>query len=387
MLNRPTITLIGFNFLYYVMLSIFISYLPVYFSERGISPAEIGILLGVGTVVGIFAPPLWGYISDKWQNVKKALLLTVAASTLVGTVLFEFSSFLMFFIFVGLMYFFMSPIGPLTDSLNYRVAEEHGVSFGSIRLFGSIGYGTSALVIGILLERWGMETLSYLFLGSGVLTLAIGLLLPKQSAASKPVTFGAIKKFFSYRPTLWLLFMIMLLSIPHRTNDSFVGVYIQNLGGSTTLVGQAWFYATISEAVSFALAVFWLRKGKELQLMAVSAAFYAVRFYLCSVMSDPHWIAWLQLFHAITFVIFYSASIQYLYRTAPDELKATTQTVFAGIFFGLSGIIGSVLGGWIFGLMGGQALYKAMAILSAFTFVLIGLTLMRNRIASPSASS
>jgi PPP family 3-phenylpropionic acid transporter len=227
-----------------------------------------------------------------------------------------------------------------------------------------------------------MDSLAYLFLGSGLCTFAVGLLLPQQAGAPKPVSVRAIKHFLANRRTLWLLFVILLLSIPHRANDSFVGVYIQHLGGTTAMVGQAWFYATASEAVSFALAFYWLRHGKELPLMAIAAAFFALRYMLCASLTEPHWIALLQLFHGVTFAVFYSASIQYLYRTAPDELKATGQTVFACIFFGLSGIISSVLGGWIFGKLGGSVLYQWMAVMSVFSLSLILLTIRKYRSAA-----
>lgn len=363
--------LIGFNFLYYAMMSVFMTYLPVYFADREIAPAEIGILLGVGTVTGIVAPPLWGYLSDRWRNVRKVLLLIVTCAILAGTILFQTSSIWAMFLLVVCSYFFISPIGPLTDSINYRVAEERGISFGSIRLFGSLGYGAAALAGGMILAQIGMGSLSYLFLASGLLTLSIAWFLPNSAASSRPITLEAIKKFFSYRPTLWMLVIITLLSIPHRANDSFLGVYIQQLGGSTVLVGQAWFLATISEAIAFALGMYWLQKGRELPLMAIAAFFYVIRYLLSGVMTSPHWIAWLQLFHGITYAFFYAAAIQYLYRTAPEELRATSQTVFGAIFFGLSGIIGSVLGGWVMETYGGKALFQSMAAMAILSFLLV----------------
>jgi len=378
MWRRDILTLAGFNYFYYAVMAIFVSYLPVVFAHKGISPAEIGLLLGLGPIISIVAPPLWGYLSDRWQNTKKVLLLVLGGTVLFGAILFASSAFWLLFLLVMISFFFLSPIGPLTESLNYRLAEVRGVSYGTIRLFGSIGYGTTALAVGFAAQQWGMGTIPYLYLGYGVLALLLCLLLVNERPLERrKIVLRELVQFITYKPTLWFLLIVLLLSIPHRTNDNFLGVYIQQLGGSTGLVGQAWFYATMSEAVCFGLAFFWLRKGKELELLLIAAAFYVLRYLLCAWLAEPHWIAWLQWFHGLTFAIFYSAAIQYLYRIAPEQWKATSQTVFAAIFFGLSGMIGSVLGGWLLSIFGGMVLYIVMALISFAGFSLILLTLSR----------
>lgn len=371
MRERSTIMLVSFNFLYYAMMSIYMTFLPVYLRDSNIAPAEIGLLLGLGTAMGIIAPPLWGYISDRWRNVRRVLLLILAGAILAGTMLFQISAVWLLFFLVICSFFFISPIGPLTDSINYRVAEEVGISFGSIRLFGSIGYGIAALLSGMILDKIGMDSLSYLFLGSGLLALALAWCLPNQSTSAKPISLGGVKQFLTYRPVLWMLLILTMISIPHRTNDSFLGVYIQELGGSNALVGRAWFLGTVSEATAFALGMYWLKKDRELHLMAIATIFYIIRYFLSSIAPSPEWIAWLQLFHGCTYAFFYAAAIQYIYNTAPDELKATGQTVFGAIFFGLSGIIGSTAGGWVLELYGGHTLYQAMASMALVSFLLV----------------
>jgi PPP family 3-phenylpropionic acid transporter len=70
--------------------------------------------------------------------------------------------------------------------------------------------------------------------------------------------------------------------------------------------------------------------------------------------------------------------MQYLYSVIPNEWKATGQTILAVLFFGVSGIIGSVVGGWVMDTLGGSALYKMMALLSA-AGVILAMVIRRNR--------
>ncbi|MNR37841.1 hypothetical protein D3C85_1558960 [compost metagenome] len=77
----------------------------------------------------------------------------------------------------------------------------------------------------------------------------------------------------------------------------------------------------------------------------------------------------IQLLQTFTFPIFYSAAIQYLYQIVPEEWRATGQTVLAIIFFGISGIVASYLGGWFYQTFGGQQLYFGVSVMSFSGFV------------------
>lgn len=359
----------AYNFFYFSILSMFISFLPVYLSFRGIAPGELGLLVGVGSFIGILSQPFWGMLSDKAKTLKRIILLTVGCSVVIGFLLFTSTEFLVLLFLVAAMYFFLMPTDPLTESLNYRVAENHQISFGSIRTYGAIGFATSSLVIGWIVDLWGMESMAWLFVGYGVLTFGFCLFVPDAPASSKKLSFQELKQFFFYPRTLRFFLLVLLVSTPHRTNDSFLGVYVQSLGGTTGEVGQAWFLAAVSEVVFFAISTRVLRKWSEMRLIMIAAALYTIRYVLCAIAPSADWIVYLQITQGITFVIFYTASIQYLYRIIPEEWKATGQTVLAVLFFGISGIVGSIAGGWVFQQIGGDALYWAMACFSLAAFL------------------
>ncbi|KAI7250440.1 hypothetical protein KC345_g11659, partial [Hortaea werneckii] len=57
-MNTPNL-LRSFNFLYFALLAMFIPFLPVYLDSQGLSPAQIGFVIGTGGFVTIIAQPLW----------------------------------------------------------------------------------------------------------------------------------------------------------------------------------------------------------------------------------------------------------------------------------------------------------------------------------------
>lgn len=363
-MQRAIHSLRAYNFFYFSLLSIFISFLPVYLTYRGITPAQIGILIGTGSFIGILSQPFWGMVSDRYKTIKRVILLTLALSIVAGVLLFISVPFSALFLLVGAMYFFLLPTDPLTESLNFRMAEMHGVSFGSIRTFGAIGYATASLFIGWTIDRVGMEQLVWLFLGYGVLAFLFILVTSDAPASNKKLSWQELKQFFLYRKTLRFFLLVLLAATPHRTNDSFLGVYVQSLGGTTGDVGQAWFLAALSEVAFFAISARILSRWSEIKLIMVASALYTIRYFLCALVPTAEWVVYLQLMQGVTFVIFYTATIQYLYKIIPEEWKATGQTVLAVLFFGISGIIGSIAGGWLFQYGGGEALYFAMGICS-----------------------
>lgn len=368
-MNTSLLSLRAYNFFYFSLLSIFISFLPVYLSFRGVTPAQIGVLIGAGSFIGILSQPFWGMVSDRTKTIKRVILATLGLSIVSGIGLFTTTPFFALFLLVGAMYFFLLPTDPLTESLNYRMAEQHRTSFGSIRTFGAVGYATASLFIGWTLDRLGMEQLVWLFVGYGVLAYLCALAMKDAPASSKPLSWPELKRFFLYPKTQRFFLLVLIAATPHRTNDSFLGVYVQSLGGTTGDVGQAWFLAAVSEVAFFAISARILARWSEIRLIMLASALYAIRYVLCALAPSPEWVVYLQLTQGVTFVIFYTATIQYLYKIIPEEWRATGQTVLAVLFFGISGIIGSLLGGWLFQQSGGAALYWAMGICSAVAFV------------------
>ncbi|HBS46993.1 MAG TPA: MFS transporter [Paenibacillus sp.] len=374
-MNAPTL-LRGFNFLYFALLAMFIPFLPVYLGEQGLNPAQIGFIIGTGGFVTIIAQPLWGMISDKTRTIRKVLLILLLCSAVTGYFLFDSSSYVRLILFAMLLYFFLMPIDPLAESLNFRISEAAGISYGSIRTYGALGYGVMALLTGYVMSYFGSQGMALLFVAISLTSFLVSWFMPDAPVTGKPVTLDSLKHFLSNKETLLFLVLIFISSVPARMNDTFLGVYIRELGGSPELVGQSFFIAAMSEIIVFALSFWWLRKGKELIIISISGAFYFLRFFISAWILDPHLLAYLQILQILTFPVFYSAAIQYLYSIVPVEWRATGQTVLALLFFGVSGILASYAGGALYEAFGGKVLYLTISVMS-FIGMLFGLILYR----------
>ncbi|GIO10471.1 putative transporter YwbF [Cohnella xylanilytica] len=368
----------GLNFAYFSLFALFLSFLPVYASHIGISGTHIGLVLGTGSVVTIVCQPFWGMVSDRRRTIKRVLLALLLASVVAGTLLFRADALWSLALLVIAMNMFFMPTDALMESLNYQTSQRQGISFGSIRMFGAMGYLATSLTAGWLMQSWGMDSLSWIFLGFGAATLLLALGAADVPASSKPAAFRQLWRFVSEPRTLAFLLLVLAVAIPHKMNDMYIGLYMDELGGNVRWTGMAWFVMTLTETAMFAVSSRIVKPGREGFVMAVAAGLYMLRFLLCSFVGDPLQLVGLQVFQGFTFVLFYVSSMQYLYSIVPEQWKSTGQTVLTLLFFGVSGIVGSSLGGWLFDLWGGAALYRIMAAASAVAFV-YAIFLVRSR--------
>ena len=157
----------GYNFLFFGLLALFIPFLPVYLGEQGLSASEIGLIIGTGGFVTLIAQPLWGFISDKTKTIRKVMLLLVFFTAVSGYFLFNVNSYVLLVVFTLFVYFFLMPLDPLTESLNFTVSEMARISYGSIRTYGALGYAVLSLIAGFTMDYFGMSSISILFVVIG----------------------------------------------------------------------------------------------------------------------------------------------------------------------------------------------------------------------------
>lgn len=355
----------GLTALYYCSNAVLVPYLPLYFASRGFTTVEIGMLMMTGPFVAIVAQPFWGYLSDRFQTVKWVLAFLWTAAALASVAMFASDGFALTLTFVTLLYFFLMPSQPLLDSLTIRAAAEANVSYGSIRMWGSIGFTIFAVLSGGLLAALGgIGGLRWIYWGLWIFPLALLFLLKDTKLDAPPITLRSLAIVGRNRSFLWFLFLVFVMMLPHRMNDNFLGLYMSSLGASEQVVGLAWAVATLGEAITFGLLYRYLHKVHELALLGIVGLLYVARWLAYALVSDPFVLLVLQLSHAVTFAVFWAAAVAYAVRSVPPELRSTGQSVLAAVFIGLAGLGAGTLGGWLEEVAGYETAYGLGAILA-----------------------
>ncbi|MCM3742433.1 MFS transporter [Oceanobacillus luteolus] len=351
--------------------TILISFLPLYLQYQGLSGTEIGWILATGPLASIFAQPFWGYLSDKFKTVKWILFICILGLLIGAIIFFQMKTIVSLVIIGALFFFFSTPIGGLSDSLAQRRADELRISFGSIRMWGSVGFAAASLSIGVLLNQFGIQYIHWPYLLFGTIALIVIIQLKDVSVDRTPVKLGDVKQIIMNKPLMLFFLFILFITISHRTNDSYLGIYIMELGGSESLVGIAWFIGVLMEAIVFATASKWFKKYHTIVFIIFAGIIYSIRWVMYAWFDDPLMIVIFQFMHGITFGVFYVAAFEYITRLIPKFLQSTGHMLFYAIFFGISGIVGSLMGGRIIELFSGEFLYLCMAGLSLVGVLLV----------------
>lgn len=351
--------------------TIIVSFLPLLLQQKGLSGTQIGLVLAIGPLASIISQPVWGYMSDKYQTVKKILIICLIGLLIASSIFLHMNQLYLLLIFGAVFYFFAAPIGALGDSLSQRRADELSISFGTIRMWGSIGFASSSLVVGEILSSVGVEYMYWPYLALGLAALLVCLKLTDVKVEGSKIQLKDVKRLVKNHPFIIFLFLVMFITITHRANDSFVGIYISQLGGTERLIGISWFVGVASEALVFAFAGYWFKKYHPLIFIIGAGFLYSIRWFLFAAIENPIYIVALQFLHGLTFGVFYLTAFQYVTRLIPKVLQSTGHLVFVTVFFGISGIIGSLIGGELIDSMGGGHLYFWMGLIALFGSVCI----------------
>src|SRR5699024_3546773 len=142
-----------------------------------------------------------------------------------STLFFQMNTLITIILMGAVFYFFTSPIGALGDSLAQRRSEDLGISFGTIRMWGSIGFATSSLIVGEVLTRVVIQYMIWPYLLFGTIALIVSFRLVDVKVDSDPIQIKDVRKIFQNKSFVYFLMLMLFLSITHRASDSYIGLY------------------------------------------------------------------------------------------------------------------------------------------------------------------
>lgn len=370
-----------FNFMIYGSIAIFNTFFPLYLQSIGISHMAIGMLLAGGPLVSVIANPFWGYWSDRLRNIKRTVIIMLIINLLIAQVVFQLHTYSFLYVGMILFYFFQMPLYSQSNSLILNAIEGTTYKFGSIRLWGSLGWAVIAVAAGPLLTWIGIEKLWLPYSIGIVITLLFTILLPQgESRGGTAFSNSGYKEVF--KNTNFVLFVLLgvLISIPNSMNGTFSSIYITSLGGSEILVGWSIFLASVFEAPIFLLFDKYLKRTKVamVAVMGVVSLLFSIRWLLMSMVDSPIAIILIQGMHCITFGGYFYVGTQLTASMVPKAYRASGQAAFALTWGGVSGFFAGFFGGWIFENLGPQLMYvvgSGLSLLGVVGFLLLWLRL------------
>mgnify|MGYP001329853046 CR=1 FL=1 len=369
---KETFMLRSFSFFSYTTTAVVVSYFPLYFLDRGFTEQQIGIIYSTGPFISIFANLLTGMISDKYRTIKKLLMLLLLGQLAMIALLFPLDQFALICAAMIGFYFFQTPINPLTDSLILLSVRHTGVPFTLVRIFGSLGFASAALLLGLLLKEIGSEWTLAVALATIGIAFGLSALLKDYSGSLRKIEFSGFFRIIRQPDLLIFFTLVFIFSVVHRLNEGFLAVMMRQMGASDALVGAAWMISAVSEIPVFYLLGKYGHKFRELPLLFIASLLYALRFLLLGQVRQPEWFVVIQAMHSVTFGIYYATALRYLSGVIPDEYRSSGLAVYTIVWAGFAGIASGIVGGYVYQHFGRGLFFDlgaALALIAAAGFL------------------
>ncbi len=375
-------------FLFNLAMPTYLMYVNLYFRRLGFSGTQIGFIVSIYYLANFLCQPLWGYISDRyriWKPVLVGLILISSVSILMYLRAESYSQILLTAALLGMTF---PAIMPIADATAMDYVKRAGISYGSIRLWGSLGFMTAGLVVGQLTGIFGLRSIFVIASLTLLIMAGIAMTLPthgKEKAdetantadAKPPATQGAqVRLLLKNRQFAIFLVASFLIQGCMAMGFGFLNIYISSLGAQDAFIGLLWAIAAASEIPAFLAMAYFQKKLGARGLLLMSYTVMAFRWILFSLARTPYMMIPVQLIQGFSGGYYFGGSVMFVSEEAPEGLKATAQTIFGAINMGLGPIAGMTLGGQLVDRIGLVSLFVFCGIVTGLTAVLFALTLI-----------
>lgn len=364
-------------FLYYAAAATLLPFLVIYYQDLGLKGSQIGFLAGLPPLLGLLSAPAWGVVSDITKRRKFSLLIAMSGAIVLALTLGAARAFVWLIPAVVLFAFFSAPIMPLVDSTTISLLGGRKEDYGQIRLWGAIGWGVAAPIVGWLIETRSVMWSFWGYAGLMGLGLLIALSLPVRGQIESISRAGA--KIFLTSPR-WLTFLIVAFcgGMALSMISNFLFIFLRALGADEFSLGLTLTVATLSELPVLFFSNRLLRRWNAQRLMGAALFFFALRALAYSFIVVPWLALFIQLLHGPTFSLMWIAGVSYADQIAPGGLEATAQGLFSGVLLGIGTAAGAFLGGWLYEQIGLVSMFRIAALISLIGGVFLFLAEKKN---------
>jgi len=355
-------------------------YMPVYYSGIGMDRNVIGILSFCGMGTTFLGQLFWSAVIDWLGEFKSVLVATQVAGTL--TLLFYTLPVVqnnLFLVFLTCMVntFLCSTGGSIIDAMCMKVLAQwkdqaqlvtatprtlrnSEVTYGDCRLYSAIGWGGMSLIMGWLIDTFG---LSAMFAGFAVIQSANVIIVvtfmppPDAKKPDEGKDDKGIFELLSSFSVFWFFMNLFLYGVSMCLIENFLFIYlVQEFDGVTNfLLGFSTTIMCVFEIPVFLWVGPWLENqaaGSQKAItivLVVCQMITAVRCCLYALM--PRDMAWLVVvigaLQGVSFAAMWTASMEYAKRLSSPSTLAKMTSLTAGVYYSISMGVGSLMWGAI----------------------------------------
>jgi PPP family 3-phenylpropionic acid transporter len=254
---------------------------------------------------------------------------------------------------------------PQFEVVTLRYLGERVPEYARIRVWGSIGFIVTVVIVGMLVDLLGpiivLPVLFGIYLALWISSMVVKDPDPEAHPTSQPSILSLLKL-----PAVIAFFIVcFLMQTGHGVYYAFYSIYMESVGYSKTIIGQLWALGVVAEVVVFLFMHRVLQRWGARRVLMVSLLLAAVRWLLIGNFPDSmSLILTAQLLHAATFGSFHAASIHLVNHYFTGRHQGRGQALYSGLSYGAGGALGTLASGFLWDSAGPTITYGISALIS-----------------------
>jgi len=344
-----------------------IPFFPLLLLHRGLSPAEIGVVLGGMALASFVANPIWGYLADRYLGAERAMVASAGGAGLFALLLLPTHSTAVFVVLACVFSAWRSPLVSLADAVALeRLPVDGRDGYGAIRLWLSVGWSASVLVWGAVFQTGSIELVPALYAAMIALVAVLAHFDLGVRARRRSVHVSEeLPRRRVPRALIVFLGSLFLVNAAYAATWNFLALRILDVGGGAFLVGLGASLQAAAEVPVMRATPRLARRLGQRGLFVIGCGIYAAVFLTWGFLSDATSISALRLVAGVGFALTYIGSVVIVDDLVPERLRATGQAWTKGISFGLAPVAGTLIGGLLYEFAGARAMFVVSSAVAA----------------------
>jgi PPP family 3-phenylpropionic acid transporter len=343
---RPKIRGGAFYLSFFLSTGSFSPFLNVYYRELGFSGQQIGTLSVVFPLMSlIFATPIAAMADRKQWRIKILQVGIVIGAVFISLLGFP-DTYLMMALPLGLIAIAFSPVMSIADSLIVNMASRNDLNYGNMRLWGSVGFAASAMIFGMVWQRFQF-TLMFL---TGSLLMVPLFLIASTLDEVKTQDYGerqSIAGIFKDSGLVILILVSFLMGISNAMSMAFEGIYVTTLGGGNMQVGMVVGVAAVGEILTMHKSRAIASRLLNANTLILSLVMMGIANIGYVLVGNPWVMIPLAAIKGLGFGLFFTNIVRIVNERAPKEWVTTTQSLRAIAMFSVAQLVAGPLGGLV----------------------------------------
>lgn len=356
-------------------IGIFFAYIALYFVELDLTGAQVGLLLALVPLIAFLVQPLWGMASDIYRQHRLILTLACCGVTLsmVGlAVATQFWSILLFTVLHALM---MAPISILVTALaleHLNRQADNNIGFGSLRLWGSIGFAFATFGIGsLLIDSGAVWRIIPLYAFGNVLLALIAWTLPDADVHGQVSWREGVVLLREKRSLVWFLLGLIFIGTTHGIVNNYLSVYMQDIDAAGWMIGAALALSALFEVPLMARVQRAIDRWGIRPMLIFGATMLPLRWLLYVFIENPLLVLPTQILHSIGMVSLLIVGILYVDRLLEPKWRTSGQALYAASFTGIGPGIGLYTAGIIYSAYGIKSVWIFSTITASLGILIV----------------